>query len=83
MDRAAFLSKKAFFFSDGNSALEQKLLARINQLGIGAGGLGGDNTALSVSVLSSPTHIAGLPVALTVNCWADRKCEIRIEEEEL
>ena len=55
----------------------------MNALGIGAGGLGGDNTALSVSLLSEPTHIAGLPVALTVNCWAERKCEIRISEEEL
>ncbi len=83
MDRAAFLSKKAFFFSDGNKALEEKMLSRINRLGIGAGGLGGDNTALSVSVLSAPTHIAGLPVALTVNCWADRKCEVYISEDEL
>lgn len=83
MDRAAFLSKKAFFFSDGNSELEKRILDSVNALGIGAGGLGGDNTALSVSLLSEPTHIAGLPVALTVNCWAERKCEIRISEEEL
>ena len=83
MNRAAFLSKKAFFFSDGNSELEKRILDSVNALGIGAGGLGGDNTALSVSLLSEPTHIAGLPVALTVNCWAERKCEIRISEEEL
>ena len=83
MDRAAFLSKKAFFSSEGNHHLESRILSAVNELGIGAGGLGGNHTALAVSVLSSPTHIAGLPVALTVNCWADRKCAIRISEEEL
>ena len=83
MDRAAFLSKKAFFSSDGNNQLEARILSAVNELGIGAGGLGGNHTALAVSVLSAPTHIAGLPVALTVNCWADRKCTIRISEEEL
>ncbi len=83
MDRAAFLSKKAFFSSEGNHHLESRILSAVNELGIGAGGLGGNHTALAVSVLSAPTHIAGLPVALTVNCWADRKCTIRISEEEL
>ena len=83
MDRAALLSKKAFFFSDGNTALEDRLLRKINLLKIGLGGLGGDNTALSISLLSEPTHIAGLPVALTVNCWADRKFEIEIKESEV
>ena len=83
MDRAAFLSKKAFFVSDGNAALEGRILAEVNRLGIGPGGLGGDNTALSVSVLSEPTHIAGLPVAMTVNCWAERKCCLAFKEGEL
>ena len=83
MDRAAFLSKKAFFLSDGNTRLEERILSSVNSLRIGPGGLGGDHTALSVSVLSAPTHIAGLPVAMTVNCWADRKCEIHLEEGEI
>lgn len=83
MDRAAFLSKKAFFVSDGNTGLEEKILSEVNKLGIGPGGLGGDNTALAVSVLSEPTHIAGLPVAMTVNCWAERKCCLVFKEGEL
>ena len=83
MDRAAFLSKKAFFASDGNTALEGRILSEVNRLGIGPGGLGGSNTALAVSLLSEPTHIAGLPVALTVNCWAERKCSLVFKEGEL
>ena len=83
MDRAALLSKKAFFFSDGNAELEKRILDAVNSLGIGPGGLGGENTALHVSVLSEPTHIAGLPVAMTVNCWADRKAEIALEAAEI
>ena len=38
---------------------------------------------LDISIISEPTHIAGLPVALTVNCWADRKCSIVFKEGEL
>ena len=78
MDRAAFLSKKAFFKAGRESAFERRLRARLNELGIGPGGLGGDNSVLSVQVLEEPTHIAGLPVAMTVNCWADRKAQIVI-----
>ena len=82
MDRAALLSKKAFFMSDGNrrmKALSERIRNEVNGLGIGAMGLGGDNTCLSVSILSEPTHIAGLPVAVTVNCWADRMAHIVIK----
>lgn len=83
MDRAAFLSKKAFFEETADSALSERILEKVNELRIGPGGLGGFPTALSVSVLSEPTHIAGLPVALTVNCWAERKCSIRFERGEI
>ena len=55
----------------------------VNGLGIGPGGLGGSQTVLDISIISEPTHIAGLPVALTVNCWADRKCSIVFKEGEL
>lgn len=78
MDRAAFLSKKAFFKKGKESELEKGIKARLNALSIGPGGLGGDNTVLSVQLLSEPTHIAGLPVAMTVNCWADRKAQVVI-----
>ena len=83
MDRAAFLSKKAFFRPSDDTSLSSRILSAVNELGIGPGGLGGNPTALCVSVLTEPTHIAGLPVALTVNCWAERKAVIRFERGEL
>ncbi len=84
MDRAAFLSKKAFFVSDERyTELSARILKVANELGTGPGGLGGSPTALGVSIAAEPTHIAGLPVALTVNCWAERKAVIEFREEEL
>ena len=77
MDRAAFLSKKAFFRSTDDETLSRRILDGANDLAIGPGGLGGFPTALGVSVQTEPTHIAGLPVALTVNCWAERKAAVR------
>lgn len=82
MDRAALLSKKAFFKTEGESPLENKIRNEINRLGIGPGGLGGDSSCLSVQLLAEPTHIAGLPVAVTVNCWADRKAQVVLSEED-
>ena len=82
MDRAAVLSKKAFF-SSSDDPLAMKILSAVNELGIGPGGLGGRFSALSVSVLEEPTHIAGLPVAVTVNCWADRMAELVFKKGEL
>lgn len=78
MDGAALLSKRAFF-KEGESDLERRIKDEVNKLNIGPGGLGGDNTCLSVQLLASPTHIAGLPVAMTVNCWADRKAVVTIK----
>ncbi|MBR1919079.1 MAG: fumarate hydratase [Spirochaetales bacterium] len=85
MDRAALLSKKALIRDAGKRnrnaryrALEERLKREINALGIGPGGLGGDTTCLSIAVEYAPTHIAGLPVALSVNCWADRKASVRV-----
>ena len=48
--------------------MEEELLKRINQSGIGPGGLGGTTTALAVNVNTYPTHIAGLPVAVNICC---------------
>jgi fumarate hydratase subunit alpha len=83
MDKAAVLSKKALCRSlDSHHSdpwydeLEKDLLVKINETGIGGGGLGGDITALGVKIETYPTHIAGLPLAITINCWADRKGEI-------
>ncbi len=53
-------------------ALEEELLAKINGLGIGPGGLGGTTTALAVNINTYPTHIAGLPVAINICCHVNR-----------
>lgn len=52
--------------------LEEEMLQKINQLGIGPGGLGGVMTALAVNVNTYPTHIAGLPVAVNICCHVNR-----------
>ncbi len=78
-DKAALLAKQALLrdFDKQNddpyySQMEQELLQRINEKGIGPQGLGGKTTALSVSILTAPTHIAGLPVAVNINCHVSR-----------
>lgn len=53
-------------------ALEEEMLARINGLGIGPGGLGGTVTAFGVNINTYPTHIAGLPVAVNICCHVNR-----------
>lgn len=55
-------------------AMEEELLSRINQTGIGPGGLGGSTTALAVNINTYPTHIAGLPVAVNICCHVNRHC---------
>lgn len=52
--------------------MEKELLEKINQLGIGPGGLGGSTTALAVNINTYPTHIAGLPVAINICCHVNR-----------
>ena len=52
--------------------LEQEMLTRVNQLGIGPGGLGGRITALAVNIETFATHIAGLPVAVNICCHVNR-----------
>jgi fumarate hydratase subunit alpha len=81
-ERAGYLSKKALLrpvnsvHPDGRFAqLEREILDAIQALEIGPGGFGGHLTALGVAVEYEPTHIAGLPVAASISCWADRKGE--------
>ena len=81
-DKAAYLAKKALLrpINKFNSnkyyqELEVELLASINKLGIGPQGFGGKTTALGVNVEVYPTHIAGLPVAVNINCHATRHKE--------
>lgn len=52
--------------------MEQELLEKINETGIGPGGLGGTTTALAVHINTYPTHIAGLPVAVNICCHVNR-----------
>ena len=52
--------------------MEKELLEKINQTGIGPGGLGGSTTALAVNINTYPTHIAGLPVAVNICCHVNR-----------
>lgn len=80
MEQAALLSKKALLreLDDRHpdpwyARLEEEILEAVNALGIGPGGLGGNVSCLGVKIEKRPTHIAGLPMAITVNCWADRK----------
>jgi fumarate hydratase subunit alpha len=56
--------------------LEVDLLTRVNALGIGAQGLGGIVTALAVNIETLPTHIAGLPVAVNLNCHSTRRASV-------
>ncbi|AGF54044.1 fumarate hydratase subunit alpha [Clostridium saccharoperbutylacetonicum] len=82
-DKAAYLAKKALlrpinirnkdnFYED----LENELLIKINELGIGPQGFGGRTTALGLNIETYPTHIAGLPVAVNINCHATRHKEV-------
>ena len=58
--------------------MEREVLERINALGIGAQGFGGDTTALAVHIGKFPTHIAALPVAINVQCNAMRKSSVTL-----
>ena len=57
------------------AALEKELLEKVNALGIGPAGIGGNTTALKVSIDYTATHIAGLPVAVNICCHAARHAE--------
>jgi fumarate hydratase subunit alpha len=80
MDTASFLAKKALLRPVGDSncdseiaSMERMLLAAINNLGVGPGGLGGSTTALAVHIETYPTHIGALPVAVNLQCHAARR----------
>ncbi|HIZ73491.1 MAG TPA: fumarate hydratase [Candidatus Gallimonas intestinavium] len=80
-DSCALLAKKALTRDVGSrnpradvASIEEEALARINALGIGPQGFGGKTTAIGVSCELAPTHIAGLPVAVNIQCHCVR-CE--------
>lgn len=58
--------------------LEKKLLAAVNELGIGPQGFGGKTTALGLAIETAPTHVAGLPVAVNVSCHATRRASAEL-----
>lgn len=79
LDKAVALSKEAVFREVGKfnkepqiAKLERSILNKINRLKIGPMGMGGKTTVLGVSILTYPTHIAGLPVAINISCHAVR-----------
>ena len=73
LSKKALLRKLASKNSDEFYAqLEDDLLKKINALGLGPGGLGGDTTALSVLIETAPCHIASLPVAVNIECHSHR-----------
>jgi len=84
-DKAALIAKKALirdldkrnpdpFYKE----LEEELLKKINNLGIGPQGFGGLTTALAVNIETLPTHIAGLPCAVNINCHATRHFSVTL-----
>ena len=78
-EKCALMAKEALTSEVGSHSeieyvkeLEEELLTKINNLGIGPGGLGGTTTALAVNINTYPTHIAGLPVAVNICCHVNR-----------
>ena len=78
-DKAAYMAKKALLREVDvpnekpyYANLEKELLDMVNALGIGPQGFGGKTTALAVNIETCPTHIAGLPVAVNINCHVTR-----------
>ncbi len=89
MERSGYLSKRALLrdartqhANPAYAKLEGDILDAVQELGIGGGGFGGRVTALHVAIEEEPTHIAGMPLSVSINCWADRKAEIVWEGED-
>ena len=78
-DKAALLAKKALMRPLDSSnpdpfyaELEDEMLEKINELGIGPQGFGGKTTAIGLNIETMPTHIAGMPCAININCHVTR-----------
>lgn len=85
LDKATEIAKKALFreLDDRNpnsayAALEDELIEKINATGVGPQGFGGRTTGLAVKIATYPTHIAGMPVAVNINCHATRHAYVEI-----
>ena len=85
-EKAALMAKQALLLPVNHqnpdpyyAELEARLLTRINETGIGPMGWGGRTTALGVNILTYPTHIAGLPVAVNISCHVTRHASAVIQ----
>lgn len=85
VDKCAQIAKKALFRDIGTHSedemiadLEKEMIKKINDLGIGPQGLGGNTTVLAVNIETFPTHIAGLPVVVNINCHSARHKQVII-----
>ena len=85
IEKATIMAKKALTRPIGENnedtyieELEKEALQKINELGIGPQGFGGINTAFAVNIDHYPTHIAGLPVAVNINCHVSRHKEVTL-----
>ena len=84
-DKCAALAKKALLRpldvpnpDPYYAALEQELLEKINELGIGPQGFGGHTTALGLAIETMPTHVACLPVAVNMSCHVTRRASAEL-----
>ena len=84
-EKCALLAKEALTRPAGEHSpigyvkdLEEEMLSKINELGIGPAGLGGAFTAFAVNINTYPTHIAGLPVAVNICCHVNRHISVEI-----
>jgi fumarate hydratase subunit alpha len=79
-DLAASLAKEALLLPvDTMTPFEQQICDSVNKLGIGPMGQGGDTTALAVKVKTAGCHTASLPVAVNVQCWANRHATVEVK----
>lgn len=85
MEKAALLAKRALIRPIDRrnqhpeyAHLEAELLELVNRTGVGPQGFGGTTTALAVNIEYFPTHIAGMPVAVNINCHATRHAEVEL-----
>ena len=85
-DHAVLLAKKALLRSLNKknslfhvAKLEKEILKKVNQLNIGPMGLSGSTTALGLSICTHPTHIAGLPVAVSISCHVLRSASVTLK----
>ncbi len=81
-DKAARLAKLALLEpTDNMDGFERGILHDINTLGIGPMGLGGDTTALALHIKKAYCHTASLPVAINIQCWANRHASVTLGDK--